>query len=166
VLRSFSVHRRRTTYVAYFVVLCAGMLTASICGAQVERIPLPNSSFPISQGVMVGDTLYLSGMLDPELGKGTAADTKTQTVRTLEKIKSALSSRKMGLGDIVMMHVYLAPDPGGSGKMDFAGFMAGYSQYFGTREQPNKPARSAMQVAALAAPGALVEIEVIAVQPK
>jgi enamine deaminase RidA (YjgF/YER057c/UK114 family) len=47
--------------------------------------------------------------------------------------------------------------------MDFAGFMKGYTQYFGTKDQPNKPARSAMQVAALALPGALVEIEVTAV---
>lgn len=65
-----------------------------------------------------------------------------------------------------MMHAYLAGDPAHAGKMDFAGFMAGYSQYFGTKEQPNKPARSAMQVAALALPGALVEIEVIAVKSK
>jgi enamine deaminase RidA (YjgF/YER057c/UK114 family) len=49
--------------------------------------------------------------------------------------------------------------------MDFAGFMAGYSQFFGTRDQPGKPARSAMQVAALALPGALIEIEVVAVRP-
>jgi enamine deaminase RidA (YjgF/YER057c/UK114 family) len=63
-----------------------------------------------------------------------------------------------------MMHVYLAADPA-TGKMDFAGFMGAYTQFFGTKDQPNKPARSAMQVAALAAPGALVEIEVIAVKP-
>jgi enamine deaminase RidA (YjgF/YER057c/UK114 family) len=44
--------------------------------------------------------------------------------------------------------------------------MAGYSQFFGTPEQPNKPARSAVQVAALAAPGALLEVEVIAVKPR
>jgi enamine deaminase RidA (YjgF/YER057c/UK114 family) len=43
---------------------------------------------------------------------------------------------------------------------------AAYSQFFGTKEQPNKPARSAMQVAALAAVGPLVEIEVIAVKAK
>jgi enamine deaminase RidA (YjgF/YER057c/UK114 family) len=42
--------------------------------------------------------------------------------------------------------------------------MAAYTKFFGTKEQPNKPARSAMQVAALAAPWALVEIEVIAVK--
>jgi enamine deaminase RidA (YjgF/YER057c/UK114 family) len=50
--------------------------------------------------------------------------------------------------------------------MDFAGMMAGYTQFFGTAEQPNKPARSAMQVAALAVPGIMVEIEVIAVRKR
>jgi len=65
---------------------------------------------------------------------------------------------------VVMMHVFLVGDPANGGKMDFAGMMTGYTQFFGTREQPNKPARSAVQVAGLAAPGALVEIEVIAVR--
>jgi enamine deaminase RidA (YjgF/YER057c/UK114 family) len=57
-------------------------------------------------------------------------------------------------------------DPGMGGKLDFAGMMASYTQFFGTKEQPNKPARSAFQVAALAAPWALLEIEVIAVKGK
>jgi enamine deaminase RidA (YjgF/YER057c/UK114 family) len=129
------------------------------------RVPLPNgSTFPISQGVWVGNTLYLSGMLDPDLGKTPVRDTKTQTVGAIQSIQKALAGQKLTLGDVVMMHVYLAPEPA-SGKMDFQGFMAGYSQFFGTKEQPNKPARSAMQVAALAAPTGLVEIEVIAVRP-
>lgn len=131
----------------------------------VTRIPLPNNSpFPISQGVWAGNTLYLSGMLDPNVGKGPAGDTKAQTVAAIGSIQKALAAQKLTLGDVVMMHVYLAADST-SGKMDFAGFMSGYTQFFGTKEQPNKPARSAMQVAALAAPGALVEIEVIAVKP-
>jgi enamine deaminase RidA (YjgF/YER057c/UK114 family) len=129
------------------------------------RVPLPNgSTFPISQGVWVGNTLYLSGMLDPDLGKTPVRDTKTQTIGAIQNIQKALAGQKLTLGDVVMMHVYLAPEPA-SGKMDFPGFMAAYSQFFGTKEQPNKPARSAMQVAALAAPTGLVEIEVIAVKP-
>ena len=47
-------------------------------------------------------------------------------------------------------------------KMDFAGMMAAYTQFFGTAAQPNKPSRSTVQVAALVAPGALVEIDVVA----
>lgn len=46
--------------------------------------------------------------------------------------------------------------------MDFEGFMKGYTQFFGTKEQPNLPARSAMQVAGLVLPEWLVEIEVVA----
>jgi len=148
-------------FVTVTVLLCA------ICSqAQTTRIPLPNSNFPISQGVWVGDTLYLSGMMASTLSSPTPGDTKDQTVSAIQQIQKALEAQKLTLGDVVMMHVYLAGDPAKGGKMDFAGFMAGYTQFFGTKDQPNKPARSAMQVAALAAPTGLVEIEVIAVRPK
>jgi enamine deaminase RidA (YjgF/YER057c/UK114 family) len=148
------------------VVVAALAVSTSAARAQAPtRIPLPNNSpFPISQGVWVGNTLYLSGMLDSDFKKVPAKDTKAQTVGAIQAIQKALAEQKLTLGDIVMMHVYLAADPA-TGKMDFAGFMSGYTQFFGTKDQPNKPARSAMQVAALAAPGALVEIEVIAVKP-
>jgi enamine deaminase RidA (YjgF/YER057c/UK114 family) len=74
----------------------------------------------------------------------------------------------MGLGmkDVVKMTVFMAGDPTKDNKMNFPGLMAGYTKFFGTPDQPNKPARSAVQVAALAAPGALVEIEVIAAKPR
>ena len=67
--------------------------------------------------------------------------------------------------DVVKMTVFLGPDPK-TGKLDFSGMQSEYLKYFGTKEQPNKVARSAFQVAALAAPWALVEIEVIAVRSK
>ncbi len=59
---------------------------------------------------------------------------------------------KMGLtfGDIVQAHVFLAGDPNKGGKMDFAGMNSSWFKDFGTAEQPNKPARAAFQVAALA----------------
>ena len=159
-------------------IVLVGCLTDALNGhsqSGVERIPIPNSDFPISQGVWVPtgyDTLYLSGNIppvsNPSAPKGSTqsyGDTQTQTVAVLKRIEQALTAQKLSLADVVMMHVFLVGDPSKDGKMDFAGFMAGYSQFFGTKEQPNKPARSAMQVAALAAPGALIEIEVIAVRP-
>ncbi len=134
---------------------------------QVTRIPLPDkSTFPISAGVWVGDTLYLSGTLSPTLDGPTPGDTKAQTVGAIQAIAAALKAQKLTLGDVVMMHAYLAGDPAKGGKMDFDGFMAGYTQFFGTKAQPHLPARSAMQVAALAEDAALVEIEVVAVRPK
>jgi enamine deaminase RidA (YjgF/YER057c/UK114 family) len=146
---------------------CAMLALATIPSvAQVVRIPLPDhSTFPISQGVWVGKVLYLSGTLSPTLDGPTPGDTKTQTVGAIKAIGDALKAQKLTLGDVVMMHVYLAGDPANGGKMDFDGFMAGYTQFFGTKTQPHLPARSAMQVAALAESTALVEIEVIAVKP-
>jgi enamine deaminase RidA (YjgF/YER057c/UK114 family) len=147
-------------------ILAAAFMTlthAAAAQSSITRIPLPdNSTFPISEGVWVGDTLYLSGTIDPAAMKATPGDTQTQTVNVLEAIRKTLADEHLTLGDVVLMHVYLAGDPAKEGKMDFAGFMAGYSLFFGTRDQPNKPARTAMQVEALAAPGALIEIEVVA----
>ena len=142
------------------------LLLNCVMHAQTVRIPLPNSNFPISQGVWVGDTLYLSGMMSSTISTATPGDTKEQAIGAIKQIQQALEAQKLTLGDVVMTHVYLAGDPAKSGKMDFAGFMAAYTQFFGTKDQPNKPARSAMQVAALAAPTGLVEIEVIATRPK
>jgi enamine deaminase RidA (YjgF/YER057c/UK114 family) len=156
------------------LVFCAVEAQTPATG-KVQRIPLPNSDFPISLGVWVpaaSDTLYLSGSIPPvahpDAPKGSTqsyGDTEAQTTAVLQQIAKSLEAQKLSLADVVMMHAYLVGDPSKDGKMDFAGFMAGYTRFFATKEQPNKPARSAMQVAALAAPGALVEIEVIAVRP-
>ena len=70
------------------------------------------------------------------------------------------------MADVVQMQVFLAGDPAKDGKMDFAGLNAAYGKFFGTADQPNKPARAAIQVASLANASALVEIQVVAVKSK
>lgn len=140
---------------------------------KVERLPLPDGNdFPISSAVTVKagtDTYFLSGALAPVVNKdapkGSVAaygDMETQTVGALNVIKATLGRLGLTMSDVVKMTIFMVGDPSKDNKMDFAGMMAGYRQFFGTADQPNKPARSAFQVAALAAPGALVEIEVIA----
>jgi enamine deaminase RidA (YjgF/YER057c/UK114 family) len=144
--------------------------------AEVVRTPLPNGSdFPISAAVTVPngfDTVYVSGALpsimNKEAPKGSVeayGDMQTQAVSALNSIKATLTKLGLGMGDVVKMTVFMVADPSKDNKLDFAGLMAGYTQFFGTAEQPNKPARSAIQVAALVAPGALLEIEVIAAKP-
>jgi enamine deaminase RidA (YjgF/YER057c/UK114 family) len=59
--------------------------------------------------------------------------------------------------------VFLAPDPANGNKINFPAMNAEFAKRFGTAAQPNKPARSTVQVG-LATPGALVEIEMIAVK--
>jgi len=140
---------------------------------KVVRLPLPDGNeFPISSAVTVKagvDTYFLSGALAPAVNKdapkGSVAaygDTETQAVGALNAIKGTLARLGLTMGDVVKMTIFLVGDPAKDNKMDFAGMMAGYKQFFGTAEQPNKPSRSAFQVTALAAPGALVEIEVVA----
>ncbi len=148
-----------------------------LCAADVVRTPLPDGNpFPISLAVTVRgdlDTVYVSGALpkviDTKAPKGSVAaygNTEAQTLSTLESIKTTLSGLGLGMGDIVKMTVFMVADSTQENKLDFAGMMASYKKFFGTEEQPNKPARSTVQVAALVAPGALVEIEVIAVKPR
>jgi enamine deaminase RidA (YjgF/YER057c/UK114 family) len=160
------------------VMLASGLLATAITGAAlgaeaVVRTPLPDGNpFPISAAVTVSagiDTVYVSGALPSAINKdapkGTPpvyGDMEAQTVSVLTSIKATLARLGLGMGDIVKMTVFMAADPANDNKLNFPGLMAGYSQFFGTKEQPNKPARSAVQVAALVAPGALLEIEVIA----
>jgi enamine deaminase RidA (YjgF/YER057c/UK114 family) len=156
---------------------CSLLLLPSLALAQdVVRHKLPNgSTFPISAAVEVppGKTLvFLSGTVppvaDPKSPKDSVAaygDTKTQTIGALNAIKAELESLHLTLGDVIKMQVFLVGDSSKGGKMDFEGFMQGYTQFFGTAAQPNLPVRSAFQVAALANPGFLVEIEVTAVRP-
>lgn len=149
--------------------------TAPVVASDVVRHKIPGSDFPISAAVEIpaGKTLvFLSGVVPPvadaSAPKGSLqayGDTKTQTVGVLTSIDKQLKGMGLTMGDVVKMQVFLVGDPAKGGKMDFAGFMAGYTQFFGTKEQPKLPSRSAMQVAALAAPGFLVEIEVTAVRP-
>ena len=158
-----------------FSLLAIGVAHAADA-SEVIRHALPNnSSFPIAAAVEVpaGKTLvYLSGKVPPPLkakadGSGVTryGDTETQTIGVLGAIRDQLKGLGLGMGDIIRMQVFLVGDPALSGRMDFAGFMKGYVQYFGTTEQPNLPARSTLQVAALADPGFLVEIEVTAARP-
>jgi enamine deaminase RidA (YjgF/YER057c/UK114 family) len=88
-------------------------------------------------------------------------DTETQTRSILAKIDSALGQQGMKLADVVAMRVFLVAPPGQQ-RMDFAGMMRAYAERFGTAEQPNKPARSTVQVAGLVDSGWLAEIEVTA----
>src|SRR5271166_2250575 len=158
--------------IAALVLCCTATAALGQSTDKLERIPIPNSDFPISAAVVVPsgyDTIYVSGNIpkvaNPNAPKGSTesyGDTKTQTISVLQQIEKTLAAQELSMADVVMMHVFLVGDPANGGKMDFAGMMAGYTQFFATKDQPNKPARSAVQVAGLAVPGAWVEIEVIA----
>jgi enamine deaminase RidA (YjgF/YER057c/UK114 family) len=165
-----SLHFGRLTGMLACAVVATGMASAQ--GTTVKRVGPAKALF--SSGVWVGDTLYVSGMMASPMTpgdkvKGTPAvygDTKTQTINILNKIQDFLKEQGLTMGDVVQMHVFMAGDKNKGGTLDFVGMNEGYSQFFGTPQQPNKPTRATVQVAALVAPWGLVEIEVVAVKTK
>jgi enamine deaminase RidA (YjgF/YER057c/UK114 family) len=147
------------------------LLAAQAGAAEIVRHKSgPDSPILLGATVPPGAALtFLSGqvppVVDPQAPPDSPkayGDTKTQTIGALNRIRVALDSMGLKMGDIVKMTVFLVGDPALGGKMDFKGFSDGYAQYFGTANQPNLVARSTMQVGALVNPGWLVEIEVVA----
>lgn len=139
----------------------------------VIRHALPDSDFPILQAVEVpanATMVYLSGTV-PQVVNDSAGetdparfgDTKAQTVSTFASIAAKLAALNLNMGNVISMQVFLVA-PEGSDAMDFSGFMEGYTQFFGTEDQPNLPTRSVFEVAGLANPNWAVEIEVTAVR--
>jgi enamine deaminase RidA (YjgF/YER057c/UK114 family) len=157
------------------------VLALLLCGCVTVRASEPVDPFP-ARGVIVREyasptafyarsvvipsgyeTIRLAGVIaDPLMSDGTSfGDTEAQTASVLGKIAAALESVGASEADVVAMTVYLAaPQPGGT--MDFQGMMRAYDRHYGSPQQPNRPARSTVQLAGLVAPGVLVEIEVTA----
>lgn len=109
------------------------------------------------------ETVYLSGVL-PEIPTPPAApgDAEAQAQNVFRKIGSILRAQGLSEADVVSMTIYMwAPEGQG---MDFSGMMRAYARVYGTPEQPNRPARTTVQVARLGVPGALLEVAVTAVR--
>lgn len=146
---------------------------SSVLAEDIVRHPIPNSDFPILQAVEVPadkSVVYLSGTVPSLMDKDAEPNsveafgtTEEQTVSVMNRIEAQLEGLDLEVADIIKMQAFLVAPEGET--VDFEGFMAGYTQFFGTEEQPNLPVRSAMVVDALVNPGWLVEIEVTAVRP-
>lgn len=113
----------------------------------------PDSIGPFSQGVIHGDTVYVSGQgpIDPASGDVIDGDVSDETARTLKNIEAILKAAGVRLDDVVKATVFLR-DMGDYDEMNET-----YQSYM---SEPY-PARSAVEVQDLPAP-IRVEIEVIA----
>lgn len=158
-------------------IVAATLLGGTAMAVQAEekgiiRHELPDSDFPISLAVEVPadkTQVHLSGQVPVAIDDEAEADTiaaygsmEEQTTSALQAVEDTLKSLDLTMADIYRMQVFLVAQ---DGKVDFSGFMDGYTQFFGTEDQPNLPVRSAVEVAALANPGWLIEIEVSAARP-
>jgi len=118
------------------------------------KTPLaPAAIGPYSQGVLHGDTLYVSGQIaiDPETGSMIDGSVEEETERVLDNVGAVLKAASMSFSNVVRCEVFLTD------VNDYAQVNEVYARYF--NEQP--PARQAVQVAALPR-SARVEISCIA----
>jgi 2-iminobutanoate/2-iminopropanoate deaminase len=149
--------------------LCApvGAALAQEAAPDIVRIvSSPTATISSSASLPPGSRIvFISGTtpspLDPAVPEN-LGDTRQQTLSVLTKIKAALEAQGMGMGDVVKMTVFLVGVPENGGRMDSPAMNEVFKTFFGTAEQPNRPTRSTIQVAALGRPTMYVEIEAIA----
>ena len=111
-----------------------------------------NAKAPFASSVMVPPaTTCISSAARP----GRAPTPPSRPPPPWPASRRRLAKQGLTFGDVVQAHVFLVGDPAKGGKMDFAGMNSSWFKEFGTAEQPNKPARAAFQVAALAGSDAI-----------
>lgn len=87
-----------------------GTVSASQESSERRYLNLPEhpNQLPFSDGVLVGDTLYLSGrlgMTNPQTGQP-AANVEEEVRIILDGMKAVLSQVEMTMDDLVMVHVF------------------------------------------------------------
>lgn len=114
----------------------------------------PGAIGPYSQGMIFGNLVFSSGQLpiDPKSGE-MPQDVKEQARVALNNVEAVLKAGGSSLANALKLTVFL-DDIG-----DFAAVNEVYAEVFDTGTE--FPARSAVEVAKLPKPGALLEIEAI-----
>jgi reactive intermediate/imine deaminase len=124
----------------------AGLAAPAV--AAPEFYPAANPRAPFSEAVRVGDLLIVSGQLG--ITPGQPAPFETEAKQAMDNVAAVLARHGSSMNDVVKCTVFLTD------MSKFAAFNAIYTSYF----KPGRlPTRSAVGPAALAAPGATVEVE-------
>ncbi len=118
---------------------------------QTDGAPRPLARY--SQGLRVGDTLYMQGMiaLDPATGKMVEGGIGAESKRVFESIRAVLAEEGMTLDNVVKVVAYVAD------LSEYGAFNEIYNAQF-----PNDPAPVRTTVQAALPLGARVEVEAIA----
>ncbi len=111
---------------------------------------------PYNQGILVNDTLYLSGQigLDPRLMKIVEGDIKKETEQVMENLKNVLEAAEMTFNHVIKSSIFL------SDMEDFGQVNEVYGSYF---LNDTAPARETVAVNTLPK-NVRVEISMIAIK--
>ena len=112
--------------------------------------PINGVPAPFSKAVRVGDVLYLSGVIGRTPEGKVPEGIEAQTKAAMDDIGVTLKNAGLGYGDNFHRTVFVS---------DMKTWPAFNKVYVGYFPDGQLPARSALGVAALALPGALMEIE-------
>jgi 2-iminobutanoate/2-iminopropanoate deaminase len=147
----------RLLILAVALALTVGVAGQRTYGQDRRAINLsPARGLPFSDGIVVGNTLYLAGQEGTDdSGKLAAGGIGPETTATLDNIQKVLKAAGFELKDVVSVTVYLA---------DIHEFPDMNKVYKSVMPDP-KPARATIQAAALVN-NARVEISAIAVKQK
>lgn len=110
-------------------------------------------TLPLSAAIEANGMVFVSGQLPLRDGGIAGDDVAAQTAIVIDNIAAVLGLAGLGLGDVVKTTVWLTRAE------DFSAFNTAYAARF---DEPC-PARATV-ISALAVPGALVEIDAIAVR--
>lgn len=115
----------------------------------------PQAIGPYSQGIMAGDTLYVSGQIPviPATGVIVSEAVEEQARQVMENVKAVVEAAGLTLDNVVKTSVFI------KNMDDFGTINAVYSEYF----KENCPARACVEVARLPK-DVLLEMEAIAVK--
>jgi len=119
----------------------------------IETDNAPKPGGPYSQGVKVGNTIYVAGFVafGPKTGKVAPGGIKEQATQVMENIKAVLEAGGSSMKDVVKTTVYL------TNENDFTGMNEIYQKYF----QADPPGRVTV-IVKLPLPELLIEIDTIA----
>ncbi|MBQ8339748.1 MAG: RidA family protein [Clostridia bacterium] len=121
---------------------------------QIATDKAPAAIGPYSQGLDLGNMVFVSGQIPVDPATGTIpADVEAQAVQSLTNLKNVLAAAGLGMENVVKTVVFL------SDLADFAVVNKIYESFF----KAPFPARSCVQVAAIPK-GCKLEIECIAVR--
>jgi reactive intermediate/imine deaminase len=111
---------------------------------------------PLSPGILVGNTLYLSGSTggDPETGQLVAGGFEPEMRQVMANMSTVLAAADMDLANVVQVTTYLAD------MADYARYNEIYREYFTVEPLP---VRATVAVRELAR-GARVEMMMVAVR--
>lgn len=120
---------------------------------EIRTESAPGAIGPYSQGIVDGETVYVSGQgpVDPVSGEVVSEEVSEQTARTLDNVAAVLDAVDLGLADVVKATVFVT---------DMSNYSA-VNEVYEERMSDPYPARSAVEVRDLPI-DIEVEIEAIA----